>query len=901
MIGKLGGAGVVFTVLALALAFEPSARAQVSPARPMITAPILESNLVPLPGNVRPEANAANDLGRVPDTLPMEHMLLQLHRPAAQEQALKQLIDQLHDPNSANYRRWLTPSQFGAQFGPAASDIQQVSGWLKSHGFSVNATYPSGMTIDFSGNAGQVFAAFHTEIHSLQVKGATHFANMSNPQIPAALAPAVVGVVSLHDFAPPRSAKAQSSVKPQLSQSIQGIKQPLSVGGFYMVTPPDLATIYNFNPVFTSGTTGQNQTIYLIEDSDVFATSDWTTFRSTFGIPVSSYPGASLTMIHPAPPSGGTPCTAPGVGADDGHATLTAEYASAAAPSAAIVIASCAFTAGVDGFLTALQNLINGANPPAIIGLGYAVCEASNGATSNAAYNAIYQQGVAQGASIFVATGDDLAGVCDGDGASVVSQGISVNAYASTPYNVAVGGTDFSDTYSGTNATYWTATNTPTGRSAKSYVPEIPWNDSCASFVLADLFGFAQTYGAGGFCNDPTNGGFYQTNLGGSGGPSACATGAGVTCAGYAKPSWQSGVFGIPNDGVRDLPDVSLFSAHGLWSHFYVYCFTDDSNLGNSCASPPDPNSGSWNGGSGTAVPTAIMAGIQALVNQKAGGPQGNPNYRLYQLAAKEYGVSGSSSCNSSNGKTAGSSCIFYDVTLGDNDAPCVGTINCYTPDGAIGVLSTSNNSYAPAFKATTGWDFSTGIGTINVSNLVTNWAVKSVTATHDFNGDGKSDIAWRDTGGNTAVWLMNGATVSLIRGVRRGAHRLVDRRDSATSTATASTTCSGVTAAAIRRCGSMNGTAGRIVGRPRQYSHRLVGRRNRRTSTATARATFSGATRSGNSAIWLMNGAARLVSLRVSARCLPPGRSSEPETSTATARPTCSGVTTAAIRRFGS
>ena len=122
----------------------------------MITRPVVEANLVRLFGNTRPEANAANDLGRVADNLPMEHLLLQLRRPAAQEQALTQLIDQLHDPHSPNCHRWLTPNQFGTQFGPAASDIRQITGWLQAHGFQVNVVYPSGMTIDFSGNAGQV-------------------------------------------------------------------------------------------------------------------------------------------------------------------------------------------------------------------------------------------------------------------------------------------------------------------------------------------------------------------------------------------------------------------------------------------------------------------------------------------------------------------------------------------------------------------------------------------------------------------------------------------------------------------------------------------------------------------------------------------------------------------------
>jgi subtilase family serine protease len=656
MIGKLGGAGLVFSVLALALAFGPSAHGQVSggsSARPMITAPIVETTLVPLLGNVRPEANAANDRGVVPNTLPMEHMLLQLQRPAAQEQALNQLIDQLHDPNSADYQRWLTPNQFGAQFGPAASDIQQITSWLQSRGFSVNVVYPSGMAIDFSGTAGQVLAAFHTEIHYIEARGATHYANMSAPQVPAALAPAIVGVVSLNNIMP----RPNLVPKAKVDYTFSGCGATC-----YAVTPPDLATIYNFNPLFSGGKTGQSQTIYLIEDTNLFTNADWTTFRSTFGL--SSFAGSSLTTVHPAPPSGPTNCSDPGVNGDDGEAILDAEWASAAAPSAAIVMATCANTTTFGGLL-AIQNLINGASPPAIISLSYGECEAFNGAAANAAYKSIYQQGVAEGTSIFVSSGDQDAGVCDGN-ASVVTHGIGVNAFASTPYNVAVGGTDFGDSYAGTNSTYWNASNTATFGSAKSYVPEIPWNDSCASKLIATIEGFATTYGSSGFCNSAAGSNFLN-NGGGSGGPSGCATGtpstAGVvsgSCAGYAKPSWQAGVVGIPNDGLRGLPDVSLFSANGVWGHYYVYCYSDTGNGGVPCTGAPS----GWSGAGGTSFAAPIMAGIQALVNQKAGGRQGNPNYRYYQLAAKEYGAGGSATCNSTNGNTVGVSCIFYDVTL---------------------------------------------------------------------------------------------------------------------------------------------------------------------------------------------------------------------------------------------
>jgi subtilase family serine protease len=304
--------------------------------------------------------------------------------------------------------------------------------------------------------------------------------------------------------------------------------------------------------------------------------------------------------------------------------------------------------------------------------------------------------------------------------------GIAVNGYASTPYDVAVGGTDFEDTYSSTNSTYWNPTNTATYESAKSYIPEIPWNNSCAGVLLATYITRSSvTYGTAGFCNAKIGEEYYLTTAAGSGGPSACATGtpsapgvAGGTCKGYAKPSWQAGVVGIPADGVRDIPDLSLFAANGLWGHYYVFCWSDTVNGGAKCAGAPS----GWSGAGGTSFAAPIMAGIQSLVNQKTALRQGNPNPAYYKLAAAEYGTAGSSTCNSSKGNGVASTCVFYDVTLGDMDVNCTGTHSCYRPSGTYGVLSTSTTSYSKAFGTMTGYDYATGLGSLNAYNLVSKW-----------------------------------------------------------------------------------------------------------------------------------------------------------------------------------
>ena len=694
---------------ATVLVLIPFAAAQQAAVKPLvITQHLDEAVRITLNGNTPVEATAANDRGAVAADFPMKHVMLQLSRSAEQEQELLRLIDDLHDASSPNYHHWLTATEFGNRFGLAKQDLDTVTRWLESQGFKINVIYRNGTLIDFSGTAGQVGRAFGTEIHALSVNGVKHIANMSDPQIPAALAPAVKGVVSLHDFMPHPMYKLRSNYTFTTGD-----------GTRYAVTPPDLATIYNLNPLFAEGISGQGQTIAVIGVSDVFSTDDWYSFRAAFGL--DAFTEGSFTQIFPAPPSGANNCMDPGENAGEIEAIIDAEYASASAPSAAIVLAACADTGPTFGGLIAIQNLLNGnATPPGIMSLSFGTCEVTNGATANAAYSAAYQQAVAEGVSVFVSSGDEGAASCD-HFAVKSTHGIGANGFASTPYNVAVGGTDFGDTFAGTNSTYWNPTNDAHFESAKSYVPEIPWNDSCASLLTALFNGFSQTFGTTGFCNSTAGVPFHTTSAG-SGAPSGCATGTkvksgvvGGTCQGWPKPSWQS-LVGVPNDGVRDLPDVSLFAATGVWGHYYPFCYSGDE--GTPCTDPPS----TWLGGGGTSFSSPIMAGIQALVNQKTGSRQGNPNPVYYSLAAAEYGATGNSACNATFGNQVSSSCVFHDVTQGDNDIYCTGVNNCYRPNGTFGVLSTSNTAYQPAYAASSGWDFATGIGTVNAANLANNW-----------------------------------------------------------------------------------------------------------------------------------------------------------------------------------
>ncbi len=726
----LSAAACCICLSAPTLLFAPLAEAQTaSTAQTLVTTPINNANMVALPGNVRREANAKNDRGKVSDSMTMEHMLLQLNRPADREAALASFIESQYQPGSPNFHHWLTADEFGQKYGPNPADIEAVSSWLTSQGFQVNNVSKSGLVIDFSGTAAQVTAAFKTEIHTLDVNGAKHIANMQNPQIPAALAGIVVGVASLNDFRPHPANKGITSahINPNTRAVVTAATAPSAApaltanANYQLVVPDDLHTIYNFNPVYKNNITGKGQTIVVIEDTDVYSLKDWAVFRATFGL--SKYKDGSFTQIHP-----GRNCQDPGVNGADGEAILDAEYSSAAAPNANIVLASCADTETTFGGLLAIQALIDQPIPPPIISISYGECEAGLGSAGNAAYNFTYQQAASEGVSVFVSTGDEGAASCDAD-EPTAQYGISVSGFASTPYNVAVGGTDFGDTYAGTNTQYWKTTNNAIYGSAKSYIPEIPWNDSCAGTLLTTFLGYTVPYGANGFCNS-TLGEEFLTTASGSGGPSGCAYGntspldntpaVSGTCKGYAKPNYQQGAFGNPNDNVRDLPDVSLFAANGVWGHYYVFCYTDPTP--NAGGAPCTGNPENWSGGGGTSFAAPIVAGIQALVNQSTGAPQGNPNYAYYALARQEFGGRGNNSCNATLGNAIDNSCTFNDVTLGDMDVNCLGTFNCYTPSGTNGVLSVTSNAYQKAYGSNAGWDFATGIGTLNVNNLVKNW-----------------------------------------------------------------------------------------------------------------------------------------------------------------------------------
>jgi subtilase family serine protease len=703
----------------------------------LIRSPVDESDRVTLGGNTPPAATiGARDQGAVDDALPFEHLLLMLKRDAATEGALQARILALHAPGSSEFHHWLTAEQVGAQFGANPQDVAVLEQWLTSHGFAVNRLYKSGLVLDFSGTAAQIRETFHTEIHRLQMaSGEKHLANVSDPQIPAALAAAVVGV-HLHDFfARPRHSAmhpmhydhAAQRWNPQFTLPFQG-------SDLFVVAPYDFATIYNLLPLWRAGITGKGITIATVEDSNLKHPGDWSTFRKTFGL--EDFKQATFEQVYPA-------CPNPGQNGDEIEAALDVEWASAAAPDAHIVLSACGNTAVTSGLDLAILNLLE-TSPPDIISDSYGLCETITGQTEVALENFEAELASLEGVTFFIAQGDTGADECAPvESTNYSTLGINSGDNTASAFAVDVGGTDFmaqfnADTGGQPISAYWSAQNNPkTLASALSYIPEIPWNDGCTSqLIYSDptiATGFSQSFGAKGFCNSENGQQNFLIDVAGSGGPSTCFTGTpsipGVvsgTCTGNPKPFYQYLVPGMPMDGLRDQPDVSLFAGNGVWGSFLVECLSDKQQGGTACT---PSNDAIFLGGGGTSFASPAMAGILALIEQFH-GRQGDANFVLYALAAEQFLSPQASGCNASrsDGQLPASNCVFNDITRGDMDIPCGQNSDghFYACHGAsaslIGELSTSDSQNEPAYRAGRGYDLATGLGSVNATNLFNVW-----------------------------------------------------------------------------------------------------------------------------------------------------------------------------------
>ncbi|MBB5059559.1 hypothetical protein HDF16_004285 [Granulicella aggregans] len=724
----------ILAVLLVALAVPVSQAA--SRVAPLITKPVDNASLVKLGGSTHPLANAQNDRGAVTPSQPMNRMMMVLKRPAAQDQALAAAIKEMQRPGSKTFHHWLTPEQIGEQYGAAPEDVAKVTGWLASAGFHVNSVSKSRSVVEFSGTASQVASAFHTEMHNYAWKGGTYSANASDPQIPAALAPVVAGFAAMNNF-PIKGAHSDSKVvqldkKTHTWTAVDDGKTPggsVGKGGvrpalttthtadgqtMYGVTPYDFATIYNLKPLWDAGLDGTGQQIAVVAESDI-STGDVDQFRSAFGLP-----DKHLNILHNG--------DAPGLLNDQDEASIDVEWAGAVAKNATINLVVSASTQVTAGIYLSMTYAVDNLTSP-VLSESYQTCESALGPAGNLFFYQTWQQAAAEGITVVVSSGDSAAAACDIDPFQIASNGIAVNGFASTPYNVAVGGTDFAVNI--TNPTpYWGTTNDPvTQASALSYIPEVPWNNSCASpEVFAAFSGGSGDSSPAQWCDDYQLPGNYLTPEGGGGGASSCTSfdpaaypTRAYCAAGYAKPEWQAGVNGIPDDKVRDVPDVSLFGSYLTFGSAYLYCMTDPKYVPSCNYDTPDGLKYLASGGTSFGAPA--FAGIMALINQKTSSSQGLANYYLYSIAGQEFGSTASPNTSQTNACRAGSSpgaansCTFYDVTEGTNALPCfITSWDCINgPEGYAGVLA--------AYTSTPGYDRVTGLGSINVENLVNNWA----------------------------------------------------------------------------------------------------------------------------------------------------------------------------------
>jgi subtilase family serine protease len=455
-------------------------------------------------------------------------------------------------------------------------------------------------------------------------------------------------------------------------------------------------------PLWNAGIDGTGQTVAIVARTNI-SIQDVRDFRNLFGLPAKD-----PQIIVNGPDPGITSVD------EEREADLDVQWSGGVAKNATIDLVVSASTNSTDGTdLSALFIVENNLAP--IMSMSFGECEFFLGTSGNLMLNELWRRAAAQGITVFVAAGDQGSATCD-TRALDAQFGLAVNGLASTPYNVAVGGTDFNDLNIWQE--FWNSNNNSTTQaSAKGYVPESTWNDSCTNGLLATLkFSVDPETN----CNNLALQADFLVIVGGGGGASSCTmsdfnpnTGLGdlSTCsAPYAKPSWQTGN-GVPNDGKRDIPDVSLFASNGFTGSFYIMCQADadPDNSGSQC----DLNSPfmHFSGVGGTSASSPAFAGIMALVNQKVGAPQGNANPVLYGLAAQQSDAACSSSASPAN------SCIFNDITVGTNAMPCLsGSPNCNVsnPADTFGILS--------GFSAGAGYDLATGLGSVNATNLVNAW-----------------------------------------------------------------------------------------------------------------------------------------------------------------------------------
>ncbi len=640
-----------------------------------ITEAISTGQMVPLAGNTHALARPQFDQGRVDGRQQMYGVTLAFKLSSAAQQDLDVLLTQLQDRKSANYHKFLTVAEYADRFGMSQRDINKIVAWLLSEGFTNVSVANNRMEVSFDGTVAQVERVFATEIHTYLVNGEVHFANSTDPSVPAALAGTALAMRHLNNFAP----KPRVKVQPHLTSY---------VSGNHYLAPGDFATIYDINPLYSAGSTGSNQSIAIVGQSTI-NTNDLNNFRSAAGLPAST---VKQILIEGT----GTRCSG-----DELESDLDLEWSGGVAKAAQIYFVYAGLGAGDtcqsrfdnvwDAIEYALTTPPNGVAP--FVSTSYGACESANGLAFAQEVQGWVQEGQTQGQTLTSASGDAGAADCDSDSESVATQGLAVDMPASIPEVTGAGGNEFTGDGAGTvtgtppdtnaGATqYWAGTTGSTDNvdSALSYIPEEAWNDTAENDALSASGGGASIY--------------------------------------FTKPTWQTGT-GVPSNSFRDVPDIAISASPD--HDPYLICSEDNGAGGivSTCVVGfRDSAGGDFDVVGGTSAAAPTFTAIMALVNQYVGN---TPPTGLAPINPTLYTMPG----NNPN--------PFHDITTGNNIVPCeTGTPDCTTGSfgysAGVGYDQVTGLGSLDAFNLATIWartptttDMSVSPGTnVNVGTSVT-------------------------------------------------------------------------------------------------------------------------------------------------------------------------------------
>ena len=739
-----------FSLTILCLVILSSVSFAASPDR--ISGPIVSSQTVKVGGAMPLQARHATDEGRVDPSLTMSYITLLTTPSAAQQKELNALYLSQQNPHSASFRKWLTPEQYADRFGLSNNDLNKITTWLQSQGFTIVRTARGRNFVVFSGPAALVERAFQTEIHSFTANGETHFANVTPASIPAALSGIVTGFHGLNNFRPKSQAQRGN---PSYTYLYKG-------NDYYFVAPGDITAMYDVSTL--QGLDGTGQSLAVVGETGIYQ-SDLTNFRQNFGLSAISCTTSSDVI---------TSCntsnfkyvlvngSANSISLNDlPESDLDLEWSGATAPKAQVIFVNSTDPNGDgvwDSWYYAVDNTV-----AKVITMSYtAPCEYEEAVTPDgegtikpnegtfASDEAELLQANTEGITFLNSAGDTGAAECD-YGNNFAIYGYAAAYPASSQYVTGVGGTSIpSISPNEYSSTYWNSSNGTAGASVKGYVPEQPWNDAQEFGLICTANpsdGFCTFYGVTDWetAQEAVSNG--QNVIGisaGGGGVSNCVTldANGVCLSGFPQPSWQSGIsasainpsgFGVTSTPARYSPDISLLASPNFPG--YLTCTQEaalgGSGSGSTCDSPTTGISdmlGACLAGTnacsifgGTSVSSPVFAGMVTLLNQYLDvNGLGNINSTLYTLAAANatnqafHPVTTASTGSYSDGAF----CQEGSPDSGLPGDPWPASLQCPSSGANAGFLGFNSFNADP----TTGYNLVMGLGSVDADKLAVAW-----------------------------------------------------------------------------------------------------------------------------------------------------------------------------------